>query len=145
MPAAFFVQPPDLLVKPADGEVTIAMLDNLAADGAYVILAKAVAATVAGPDKGVEALRVQFLLAFAGATDYSWCYLVKGPGQPDPVDTVSLNLGAVVPLGTRDPRTGPMSLKGSAQFSCRSSNGEIEVTHIAMTAIEVDAIRPPSW
>jgi hypothetical protein len=119
------------------GEVLIASINLLA--GAYVVFAKCGAAALAGETPTqMEALRVHFRLTLGTAADSSWCYLIRGPGIPDPICFTTLN---VAYAQTTTTATGGGALS-TAHLYCQSGNGAIEVTNVVMTAIPVDSIRP---
>ena len=135
MSDAYFIQPAGVHVSPAEvagtKDKTIASLHLLT--GSYVILAKFEVAVQSGSSADLRPRISEFGLAFAGKQDAAFCDLQQGG-----LDTVVLTVAGTLALSAAVAGTGP--LRATARLYCKDTADDLEIKHIAMTAIPVDGI-----
>jgi len=104
----------------------------LLAPGNWVIFAKFEVAVLAGADTDLAPRISLFRLEFAGKTDRAFCHLNQGG-----LDTVVLNVAGTHPGSAT---IGGGSVLMTAKLICESTNADLEIKHIALSAISVDTL-----
>lgn len=139
-------------------EALVASLDNLVGD--YVIFAKCVIAPQSGPTEAPRIVSVMFRLVFGEQSDAAWASLDIVPGRL-PIITVALSIASpptppsmtvapgFTPITSAElekpalPSSGKKGVSAQLLCSCSALNPLVEINHICITAIKVDAINPP--
>ena len=105
----------------------------LLAPGNWVIFAKFEVAVLAGADTDLAPRISLFRLEFGGKTDRAFCHLNQGG-----LDTVVLNVAGTHPGSATIGGGGSVLM--TAKLICESTNADLEIKHIAMSAISVDTL-----